>query len=512
MADRNKIVYLWDDPPFRKIFDPDLNPGIDPRMIKCTDKNTQIKYETLDGSIYTITPYSLTRRKGFSHSQKYQGEYEYCKDDFLFMEWYKPFAVLNPDVDINALRTSDQETLLRYSEGGEMFDITPYHIISFLHVNFSLRKPRICAHDNQKLKDWLKEYSDLNPGIDPDKVTMSDYKTKLFYRPRGSDKIFSITPNGLSRKKDWYAPPANSGAVLAKDIPGFLEWLELNKDLNPDIDIASLTVGSNTRLNYRSRDGTIRSVSVICLCMRKDIFFQPSTPVHCSEDPNFMEWYEEYRWLNPDIDISTLTVTRTVKLVYLFNGEQKEITTFDLFRRKDMLSQIRSTIRGSPLFWTYCIEEDCRTVNSYSKTYNKILFKMRCPEGHEYNQSPERFYHYANLGRDPCPYCDERVRLIEGVNDAYSVDPEIKLYYSEDNKKPVHMVGAYNAKSDFKFECPYCGHKFTKRMRNIIGKHPKCPKCKDKGSDIPQNTEDYMPEGIPFLVIQDDLRPKTRKQ
>ena len=102
--------------------------------------------------------------------------------------------------------------------------------------------------------------------------------------------------------------------------------------------------------------------------------------------------------------------------------------------------------------------------------------------------------------------------FVPGFNDAATVDPEIKLFYSEDNDKPVHMVGAYNAHSNFKFKCPYCGHDFTRRMKNIVGKHPKCPQCKDKGLEAPQNT-DYMPEGIPFLVIQDDLKPvKMRKK
>ena len=504
MADRNKIIYLWDDPPFRKIFDPELNPEIDPRAVKCADKNIQIRVKALDGSIFTTTPYYLTRRKGFSRSRiKHKSDNEYCIDDPFFVEWYRPFAVLNPGIDINTLRTSDQKTLIKYEENGEAFEITPYYIINCLHVNVSLRKPHNRARGNSKLRDWLKEYSDLNPGIDPDKVTMSDYKTKLFYKPRGSDRIYSITPNGLFKKKDWYAPPQERNVYFAKDVPGFLEWFELYKDLNPDVDITSLTANSNSSLYYRSNEKNIKSIKVYALCARKDIFFQPRAPVHCSEDPNFMEWYEEYRWLNPNIDVSILTVNCATQLTYMINGKRKYITPYTLYRRKDILSQVKYSIRGDPLFWMYCIEEDRKTVDSYSKTNYKAIFKMRCPDGHEFVQSPERFYHYVNSGRDPCPYCDQRVGVIEGVNDAASIDPEIKIFYSDKNEKPLNKVSAYNGYENLLFKCPYCGHEFPKRMKNIAGKHPKCPKCKDKGLDVPQNT-DYMPEGIPFLVMQDD--------
>lgn len=512
MADRNKIIYLWDDPPFRKIFDPELNPEINPRVIKCTDNETQINYKTSNGTISSTTPYYLTRRKGFSHQNtKFNPEYDYCIDDPLFVEWYRPHAALNHDVNINILRTSDRETLLRYSENGEMFEITPFHIIRCLHVSASLKKTRNCRSDNFEMKDrlkcWLKNYSDLNSDIDPDKLEFSDCKTKLYYRPRGSDRIYSITPNGLFKKKDWYAPPQERNVYFAKDVPGFLEWFELYKDLNPDVDITSLTANSNISLYYRSNEKNIKSIKVYVLCARKDIFFQPRAPVHCSEDPNFMEWFEEYRWLNPNIDVSILTVNCATQLTYMINGKRKYITPYTLYRRKDILSQVKCSIRGDPLFWMYCIEEDRKTVDSYSKTNNKAIFKMRCPDGHEFVQSPERFYHYVNSGRDPCPYCDRRVGVIEGVNDAASIDPEIKIFYSDKNEKPLNKVSAYNGYENLLFKCPYCGYEFAKRMKNIIGKHPKCPKCKDKGPDVPQSKE-YMPEGIPYLLVQDDPKSK----
>lgn len=512
MADRYKIIYLWEDPPFRELFDPDLNPGIDPRTVKCTDKNIQIRYKALDGSISSITPYDISHRKGFSRSwSKYQSEHEYCIDDPLFMEWYTPFSALNPDVDISTLRTDDNNKLINYKDNGEAFQITPYHIIRCLHVDTSRAKRKECRYGDSELKKWLKDFADLNPGIDPDKLTFSDKKTKLYYRPRDSSEICCITPNGLLRKKDWYAPPGGKNTALAKDTPGFIEWFALYKDLNPGVDITTITANSSIRLHYLSQEGAVHSVKVRALCRRKNVFFQPSPPVLCSEDPQFIAWFEEYRWLNPDIDISTLILTTTVKLAYLYEGKRKEITVNRLFHRKDILYQIRLTIHGDPLFWSFCIEEDHRVVDSYRRSNLRVHFKMRCPEGHEYLQTPRQFYHYADLGRSPCPYCDGRERVTEGVNDAASVDPEIKLFYSKDNSKPVHMVSAYNGSSDFKFECPYCGHKFEKRMKNIVGKNPKCPKCKDKGADVPKD-KDYMPTGIPFLMIQEDLEPKTRKE
>ena len=73
------------------------------------------------------------------------------------------------------------------------------------------------------------------------------------------------------------------------------------------------------------------------------------------------------------------------------------------------------------------------------------------------------------------------------------------------------MVSAYNGHDDFIFECPYCGFEFTKRMKNIVGKNPKCPKCKDEVTDTPQDKE-YMPEGIPYLVGQDTQRPKKMRK
>ena len=511
MADKNRIIYLWDDPPFRSAFDPELNPGIDPKTLKCTDNHTQIRLNAPDGSICAVTPNNLSRRKGYSHCQThYISEHEYCKDDPLFMRWFEPFTALNPDVDIGTIRTDDTVTIVHYIENGERFGNTPYTLVSWLYMEDKWHSERKQFDFHSRLTKWVHEFADLNPGIDPEKLTTSDNKTRLYYRPRGSTGICSITPKELYYRKDWYAPRKRV-LGLARDHPGFMELFNLNKDRNPNIDVSTLKVNSHKQLFYRTRDGTVCSISVENLCRRKNIMCRRKTRVRCIDVPGFSEWIKTYRWLNPDIDCASLMVSKKIRLVYILNGKTKEISSYKLCCRKDLLSQIKRIIRGDPLFWTYCIEQDRRMVDSYVKSHQKAYFKMRCPEGHEYTQTPSRFYHYADQGRDPCPYCDGRVQLVPGLNDAVTIDPEIKLFYSEDNDRPAHMVGAYNGKSDFKFKCPYCGHEFAKRMKNIIGKHPKCPKCKDKGFNVPQD-KDYMPEGIPFLVIQDDLRPKTRKQ
>ena len=577
MADKNKIIYLWDDPPFRKMFEPELNPGIDPKKVKAKDCVTKIRYRKEDGQIIEVTPYNLVRRKGFArYREELKCECELCKDVPRFVEWFEVYGSFNPSINLESLKTSDRKTRLYYKAGDKILSITPHKLLARKNIFCHGRSESRYCESDPHFMEWFTQNADLNPefdpkhisitssykikyrannnsikeitvqslfrkngkfhlptqynnrcwddpkfrawfdpelnpNVDPLKLMYTDPKTRLYYRSTDSHKICSIGLRGLKEKKDWNTSPKRTYFAVA--VPGFREWFEKYRGLNPDIDLSSLSRFDITPLFYRSSGGDVLSIQTCILCQRLITDSEEETVGPCIDVPGFSEWFEAYRNYNTDIDPTVLmSDMKTVCLTYFYNGHLHKLTPYALCRSKSLLSRPYKTIRGDPLFWCYCVEEDREKVNSYNRNNTSEQFKMRCPKGHEYVQSAERFFYNTDNGREPCPFCDGRAQLVPGVNDAVTIDPEIKLFYSEDNDRPVYMVGAFNGHSDFKFKCPYCGHEFTKRMKNIVGKHPKCPKCKDKGPDVPQD-RDYIPEGIPYLVGQDNLRPKkTRKQ
>ena len=586
MADKKRVIYMWDDPPFRKWFDPELNPRVDPKKLKASDRITKLKYHKKNGQIGTVTPFNLSHRKGFyRYKEALKSEYEFCKDDPRFIEWFRAFGHLNPHIDLKTLKTNDRKTMLYYLYNDKVLTITPFRL--FRRKDIFAHRPseyKYCGDDPAFMK-WFDEHVDLNPSFDPysvsitslnkikyhikhgfvDEITVQslfnkdgefsppvrskhkelcwndpkfrawldlelnphvnlrtlsyhDCRTKLYYRSIDSQEICSITPRGLKEKMNWDESPRSHKKILATSVPGFNEWFERYKAFNPNVDLSTLSKYDSTPLYYPDRNGYIHAIRTRNLCARNNIFFEkipsmPSIPsIPCIDVLGFVEWFEEYRRYNAHIDPSALMSDMTnIMLTYLFNGKFYELTPKKLCSRKDLLAQLRLTICRDPVFWLYCIEKDQETVNSYTRGNNDKHLSMRCPEGHEYVQSPKCFYYYINRGRNPCPWCDNRAKVVPGVNDAVTVDPEIKLFYSKKNTKPAYMVGAYNGHDDYKFDCPYCGFEFTKRMKNIVGKYPKCPKCKDKGTDIPQDNE-YMPEGIPYLVGMDTQRPKKMRK
>ena len=475
-----------------------LNRDVDLSTLKTNDNVTKIKY-LYDGKEYTITPLNLLKRKNIN--AKPQAPRRYCADDKAFMQWFDKNADLNPDFDPKKVSVNTHCHIKYHTDGGPISTALVSALFRPGKFSAPRNKPRKCW-DDPDFRSWFETNRELNPDIDPTSLSFCDCKTRLYYHPRDSLEVYSISPSGLYVKKDRYARPYSHGGKRAITVPGFKEWFERYKELNPGVDLDSLFEQGNDRLKYLTGDGQIATVSVRELCST----LEPEKLRLCMDDPDFREWIDEYAWLNSDVDISSLTtLTQRTNLKYLHNGKIRLTNPYMLFQRKDLLSQLGATIRDDPLFWDYCVETEKKLVGSYSKNNNSRKFKMLCSNGHSFEQTPRIFYKYANQGRDPCPFCDGRAKTIPGVNDAATADPELVLFYSKDNEKMLNTISPLDGHDNYKMECPYCGHKFTRTMKNIAGKHPKCPNCKDNGAGMEKKEINYMPEGIPFLIPEDEI-------
>ena len=141
---------------------------------------------------------------------------------------------------------------------------------------------------------------------------------------------------------------------------------------------------------------------------------------------------------------------------------------------------IKNQVGEDPFFWSHCAETDPDIIESLkraSKDALKVYFDLYCDKGHRFRTSVSRFY--TKCLDEACPYCDGR-KVIPGVTDAETVDPDLALFYSDANPKPLSTISPYSGKR-YLWECPYCGHAFTKVIKNMSGKTPKCPVCKDLG-------------------------------
>lgn len=195
-------------------------------------------------------------------------------------------------------------------------------------------------------KDFMKlfeENQDLNPDLDPLSLTYASSK-QLRYRDKNGG-ISSARISAIMQRKIIDNSPARNHCKLVKDTPAFLLFLLKNKDLNPDLDINTLTSGSMRILAFRDLSGNISHgpVRELFARLKSDIAPleapYPYTPKRAlaKDDPAFLKLYLDNRDLNPDLDINTVTMGSNqiikyrdsnggisyTKIVYLFTVRTK---------------------------------------------------------------------------------------------------------------------------------------------------------------------------------------------
>ena len=437
-----------------------------------------------------------------------QGKKEYLWDvDPPFRDWWKRYAHLNPGIDPRTITPNDLKIRLAFipDGGSEIEYITPQALHRRKDMYAPVRKPR-------KLKDYpqfLEWYDpDLNPDIDPDTLLAMDNATLIKYRVRGSGEIAQSTPAQVSDRKDWSAPPRRP--ALLKDVDGLPELIEKYKDLNPHLEhsLDKLTANARggERINLPDMQGGVYSILLNSFCHRQNPTFTHWPRVPVLEIPEFQIWLDHFGYLNQDVDWSTVTTaTTTITIKFMVEGVLKMRTPFGVFRGgRDILKEIKASIDDDPTFWRYCTEKDRKRISTFYKSNNSQKMEMACSAGHTFAMTPRTFYEHIANGDEPCPYCGGRSRIVPGVNDALTVDPEIIHWLDDRNTTPPHMMPANSGHFDVFLTCPYCGYSFVRKTKNAVGKYPKCPVCKDTGIPRVEDPKIIMGVNIPYLMLMEE--------
>ena len=316
MADKKRVIYMWDDPPFRKWFDPELNPGTDPKKIKASDRITKLKYHKKNGQIGTITPYTLSLRKGFfRYKAPKKIEYDFCMEDPRFVEWVKVFGYLNPDIEFESLKTNDRKTKLCYIDNNIGRTITPYNLIRRKDLFSHGRKEYRYCGDYPAFMEWFAKNADLNPDFDPKIVSITSSAILRYYTE--DNTISKITVQSLFRKNKEFSPPVRDKGIMCWDDPEFRDWFD--QDLNPDIEPRTLTYNDwKTRLKYRAKETQeLCSITPCGLRRKKDWYESPKNKkILAVSVPGFSAWIKKNKDLNPHI-VSGGELTAEVTADYL---------------------------------------------------------------------------------------------------------------------------------------------------------------------------------------------------
>ena len=341
----------------------------------------------------------------------------------------------------------------------------------------------------------------LNPELDFTTLTTGSNKKIRYIDDSGQISRKKI--NNMMRSHNPYAP-ANR-AKFVKDMPGFKEHKV--EELNPELDFATLTTRSEIKIRYVDDSGQIS-------CRRVDGMTRSHNPyAHINrlrlvkDMPGFKEHRVEE--LNPELDFATLTAGANKKIRFTDDGGriQCRIAKRMDWENNPYAPTIRScldtedpmaTVGKDKYFWSHCAEEESDVIKRIRnvKRSSRKVYNMVCDRGHYFRTSVKRFYKLPL--EEACPYCSGR-KILPGVNDAKTIDPDLAIFYSASNPKPVWTISPYTCKR-YIWECPHCGYTFSKAIKNLVGKNPKCPQCKDIGqAHMHQRSGDDF---FPYLSLE----------
>lgn len=65
------------------------------------------------------------------------------------------------------------------------------------------------------------------------------------------------------------------------------------------------------------------------------------------------------------------------------------------------------------------------------------------------------------------------------LTNAIREDEDIALFITK--KEVLEKLERCRLKNEYIFTCPFCGEEFVRKIGDMIGRTPKCPRCKDLG-------------------------------
>ena len=459
-------------PGFKEIIDEELNRELNISELYAFDYKTKIKIMTNDNIIIERTVDSICRNL-IKNNGKYildTRQKELAKNIPGFMDIFDP--IINKGINLEQLWQGDSRTKINIKlENGSIITRQVCSICNNLNKNNGIFIPALSRTPAEKyamdVKGFIEIFNqELNPNIDINQLLYTDNSTILI---AADNRVFERTVYSICRNLDHnngiFKPRLNcytGKKKYAKDIPGFTELF--NPKLNKDIDLETLSKNDKgtMKIDVDGKKIIERRISTVCknLIRNNGIYKDNRRNNGIYKDNRnkslkrrtILKVREKYakdvpgfmelfdKSLNQDIDIDTLTSNSTKK-IYFYNKEGTVISRI--------------------------VVNLCRNLSK-----NKGHFV-------------------------------ERPKVIQGVNDAETLDPELALFWGN-NKKKANEISPYTG-HQYNFLCPYCGYEFRKAIKNVAMKNPKCPQCHDTGFEN-KNTNN-MPSNVAFLLrsLKDEL-------
>ena len=318
-----------------------LNPGVN---VSVLTETARLNIHRLDGSIQTIMVHSLLARRNLLRTKTDILASEDPEFAHLFM------TDLNENIDFTHLLRGDNVVRLFFKDTkGKIKETTArkyFYSRNTVKRNYVKRKDpdgydrrrKIIhkAYDSQKFQMFWKKYKDLNPGVDPTRLTAQDY---VNYKNRMTGKVERILVRAVLQRKNSVMPISERSAW---DDPEFRETFPA--DLNPGIDMMQVRRSdTKTLLNGIGRRGlAIQQTpsnffrAQVRRMEHREKLKSDTSGRHWNmqlawDDPGFRDFFDPT--LNPDINI--LTLYRTSKVIiryYETSGEIGESMIGPLFR------------------------------------------------------------------------------------------------------------------------------------------------------------------------------------
>lgn len=448
---------------------------------------------------------------------------QFIKDIPEFVEWFDP--TLNPNLDISMLHVSNYKDRIFYMrKNGDIGSTTASDFMKNLRTHGVYIEPkksaqRSLAIDDPVFNTWFD--AELNPDIDLTKLCRHNCKVEILYK-RKDNQIGGITANSFFRNiKKNHGCFVESKKLkkikssLAIDDPIFREWFD--PEINPDIDISKIVKwNTEKKIKYIGRDNKIHGISAKKFFdnveKNNGVFIEPNhlkrkavmeemnyrTPW---DFPVFREWFNQE--LNPEIDPTQLQFDSNIRIRYVVNEYTHAFFTVKGFFRnieehKGLFQPVKTNVEIKKIFWKWFDPKLNPTIDPFLIKVGDTKTKMKYKdvEGNIHDIIVGNFFHNVRKNGDFIPL--KMTRIIEGVNDAATIDPEIILFWDEKKNKQQPNKISPNTGHQYHFICPYCGYEFTKQIKNIAGKSPKCPQCHDK--EKPQKNIKDMPSDVAFLL------------
>lgn len=427
----------------------------------------------------------------------------YAWDNLQFRKWWEKYGYLNKNIDPYTLRSYSRKRLFYVDDWGRDKSIPTKELLrraSFSSIK-TAKKIKYLVDSVPGIEDFINPK--LNPMVNIKKIALYSKKQIYFINSLGEkDSVIPKTFYNRARNGFQLNLPSNwrnhstgnknnrDKKLMASEVDGFLEWFDIFKEYN-HVDPYSLSKSDDTYLSYKGYSGVIRRVKTKNLCrtdIKKRIYsFKERLAIN---DPMFVEFMKAEKELNKEINLDLLLNDDRTSQIYYHkaDGQIGGIIVESLFYDKHHNYGFHY-----PRNHVSVVPQKQIKKNPQKKAEQPVrkYKKMQCNEGHPFfNTSKETFEKYNGDLSKICPYCTGRRVLPE--ESAAAQDDDIELFWGNNNVSPDKV--SPNKSKAYNYVCPYCGYAFSKAIKNMVRKYPKCPRCKDLG--LLDNKTVDLPEKI----------------